>query len=725
MNERQRRFEQEEAARREEVARRAKGATLAYYIIGVFLVLLFGWIFFTSMKTATFHASAWKELADSRRQPDVYTSANRGNIYSDDGTALAISVPMYKTYIDFRARGFEDSLFLPQVDALADTLARYFADRSRNSYKAQLMDGYKKKSLIRLITGEVNHTQLKAMRKMPYLSIRNSNVSGFITEMAIRREKPFGTMASRTIGFLQKDVDSLGVTHGSSGLELSFDSLLCGVPGIDMKVRTSLRYERKTKIPPIDGNDIHTTLNVAIQDITERSLRDMLIEVDADWGCAIVMEVATGEIKALSNLDRHGTGIYSESTNHALADLLEPGSTFKVASICAALEEGYCHPEDTVNVGNGLYTYARRVVRDHNAHKGGYGKITVAQSIWYSSNVGVVKTILRGFENKPEKFLERLDDMSFFKPIHIGIPGTAAAYIDRNVKNWDRTKLPWVSFGYGTMIPPIYICRFYNAIANKGKMMEPYIVSSVENGNKTIEKNSPKVINKKIASDKTLEQVRQMLRDVVAKGTAKEANSPHILIAGKTGTAQRSAGKSGYAGQGHNVSFCGFFPYDDPKYTCMVTVSRPRIGYPSGGRIAGGVVRHIAEQIYATTMTIPLSELQPDSTAVFDQKIMGGKREAIKEALKITNIEKPKMDSGEWLYYGYNLKDSTYQLIQTTEETNIVPHLVGMAPKDAVYLAGKVGCRVQVIGYGHSVSHQSIRAGEKIGKSALLILTLK
>ena len=713
------------AARKEMLVQRGKRAKLWYYSIGVLLSLFGLLILGATAKTALIDGPTWNRFAASMRSPDVYSSANRGNIYADNGTALAISVPMYTVRIDFRAAGFKDSLFLANVDALSDSLSRYFGDRSKGSYKSQLMAGYSKKRQIKIIDFEVNHTQLKAMRKMPYLSYPNSNVSGLVTEMAIRREKPFGTMASRTIGFLKRDVDSLGVTHGSSGLELAFDSLLCGVPGIDMKIRIPKRSVRKTKIPSIDGKDVYTTLNPSIQDITERSLRDMLIEVNADWGCAIVMEVKTGAIKAISNLDRFAEGVYAESTNHAVADLLEPGSTFKVPSILAALEEGYCHPEDTVDVGNGLFPYAKRVVRDHNAHRGGYGKITIAQSIWFSSNVGVAKTILKGFETRPEKYLEWLDKMSFFDPIHLEIPGTAKAYIDRDVKNWDRTKLPWVSFGYGTMVPPLYMCRFYNAIANNGKMMEPYIVSTVEAEGKVLLRNKPKVVNKKIASNQSLSQMRQMLRDVVEKGTAKDVDSPHILIAGKTGTAQRSAGKAGYAGQGHNVAFCGFFPYDNPQYTCMVTVSRPRNGYPSGGRIAGGILRNIAEQIYATTMTVSLSDMVPDSTAVFDTEVLGGRREAVKNAVDISQTKDLQVEKGDWLYHGFNEVDSVYMLNTAVVEEGVVPHLVGMVPRDALYLAESLGLRVQIIGFGREVVRQSIPPGRKFTNNPTLILTLK
>lgn len=708
------------------LVQRSRHASIAYMLMGLVVVFCAIVIFGATFGVAVTNASYWKELDTQSRLPDAYAPASRGNIYSDNGTALAISVPKYTVRIDFGAQGIVDSTFLNNVDGLSKSLSEYFGNKSKGAYKSELMAAFKaKKRAYRLLPFEVSHTQLKALKSMPFLSIPNRNKSGMVVEMTVRREKPFNTMASRTIGYLEKDVDSLQRTHGSSGLEMAFDSILCGTPGVDMRRYIGGTTIRIAKVKPTDGADVHTTINVGIQDITERSLRSMLKEVDADWGCAIVMDVETGEIKALSNLDRISDGVYAERTNHALADLLEPGSTIKVPSIMAALEEGTSHPNDSVDTGNGLYPYGGRVVTDHNAKKGGYGRISVAQSIHYSSNVGVVKVILKAFEKDRKKFVERLDDMAFLEPIELEIPGTAIPRIKRDVNQWDRTSLAWMSFGYETMIPPIYMCRFYNAIANDGKMMQPYIVSSVRDKHKVIEEHKPKVVKKKIASNKTLNQMREMLRGVVTSGTGKDANSPYVAIAGKTGTVQRADGRRGYGEAGHNVSFCGFFPYERPKYTCMVTVSRPRNGYPSGGRIAGGVVRNIAEQIFATTMSLDLDQLKPDSTAHFNIPIYGGSRSTVMDASDLTGVRTHDVSgSKKWLvpHLGEERKLNAFDSYDI--EVGIVPSLVGMAASDAVFVAEKSGLRVLILGHGGVVSHQSIRSGQSFQGHPTITLKL-
>lgn len=710
------------------LTQRSKAASISYMLIGVVIVLSAVVVFLATFTVAVTNAGYWKELDTQSRLADAYAPASRGNIYSDNGTALAISVPKYTVRMDFGAQGIVDSTFYNNIDALSKALADYFGNKGKAAYKNELMTAFKaKKRAHRLLPFEISHTQLKALKEMPFLSIPNRNRSGMVVEMTVRREKPFNTMASRTIGNLEKDVDSLQRTHGSSGLEMAFDSILCGTPGVDMRRYIGGTTIRIAKVKPIDGIDVHTTINVGIQDITERSLRAMLTEVDADWGCAIVMEVETGQIKALSNLDRISEGVYAEKTNHALADLLEPGSTIKVPSIMAALEEGSCEPGDSIETGNGLFPYGGRTVVDHNAKKGGYGRISVAQSIHYSSNVGVVKTVLKAFEKDRQKFVQHLDDMSLLKPIQLEIPGTAAPRIKRDVKQWDRTSLAWMSFGYETMIPPIYMCRFYNAIANDGKMMEPYIVTAIKDKEEFIEKFKPKVVNKKIASSKTLKQMREMLRGVVTQGTGKDADSRYVSIAGKTGTAQRS-GVRGYGNDGHNVSFCGFFPYENPKYTCMVTVSRPRNGYPSGGRIAGGVVRNIAEQIFATTMSMDVDELVPDSTAHFNVVIHAGARTAVKHASDISGISSYDINgSKKWLSPERHSGEEKVHLneFQAFEpERGIVPDLVGVSTTDAVFIAEKAGLRVSISGHGGVVHQQSLRAGQTFNGNPTITLKL-
>lgn len=712
----------------EEREHRVKASYTKYFVIGLVLSLLSVLIFVKTTWTATVDAAAWKGLNAHMHKGNQPTLPRRGNIFSDENTPLAISVPRYEARIDFKAGGFDADLFTAQVDSLAHHLSTYFKDKSTVGYKAHLMRGYERGSRSwKVIDREVSHMELMAMQQMPYLSVGNKNKTGFTTTRFVRRVMPYGSLAQRTIGSLKRDADSLGITHGNSGLELAFDSVLCGEPGLDRFIFVPKRWVPDPIKLPKNGMDVYTTLNVDIQDITERALRETLMEVDADWGCAVVMEVKTGAIRAMTNLDRLGEGRYGERTNHALADLLEPGSTFKSASMLAALSKGGVQPTDTVDVGNGLYRVGRGlVIKDHNAHRGGYGKITYAQAIEFSSNVGTAKAVLHTFGGESpannRAFFDALDGMNIFDQIALEIPGTTKPYIDKNPEAWRPGAMPWISFGYQVQMPPIYTLRFYNAIANGGKMMEPYLVTSVRDAEHEFYKNGPKVKNKQIADKRSITEIQKMLRGVVTNGTGKPMDSPFVQIAGKTGTAQIS-GSGGYAGYGHVVTFCGYFPADDPLYSCIVVVSRPRGVYPSGS-IPGKVLRAVAEQSVATSNAIPLSSYVADSTAVFTQHIGGGIRKSVKEATRLTGSKLPDIvGNGDWACYSPN---DTVEIVRLKDPiTSRMPYMVGMATSDAVFLAEMLGLKVNLIGKGGYVHKQSIPAERKISEGNRVTLTLR
>ena len=447
------------------------------------------------------------------------------------------------------------------------------------------------------------------------------------------------------------------------------------------------------EVEPVPGLDIRTTIDINIQDITEKSLLDMLKSVDAASGTAVVMEVATGEVKAITNMGRLSEGVYGEDTNHAVGDATEPGSTFKVASIMVALEDGVCQPTDTVDVGNGVYMYKRNRMTDHNNNKGGYGRIAVEQAIWYSSNIGVAKTILKGYEDNPMKYWEGLRRIGLMEDLRLDIPDAVRARIrrpDDENNPWSKTTLPWMSFGYETMIPPIYTLAFYNAIANDGRMVRPFFVKELMRDGKTVELFQPEVIRESICSERTLAIVRDMLLGVVEKGTGKDAHSDVVRIAGKTGTAQIASGGV-YRRAGHQVAFCGYFPADAPKYSCIVLIRQPRIGYPSGGRMAGGVLKAIAEKIYATRTAVDVRSIERDSTAVMEPRVKGG---------DMRDVEDASLRAG------------------------LVPRVVGMGAKDAVYLMERAGLRVSLSGAGRVV-RQSILPGQRARAGQSVVLTLK
>ncbi|MFA6876811.1 MAG: penicillin-binding transpeptidase domain-containing protein, partial [Parabacteroides sp.] len=435
---------------------------LVAVVIGIVAIAILGCVF----KTAFIDKDKWEKVAASQEKPNHIVLPGRGNIYSIDGKLMATSVPQFYTYIDFQAEGLRKDSFMHSksngIDSLSICLSRKFKNRTPAGYRAYLLKGLRMKKNNRqypLIEGRISYSDLKELRTFPFLRL-NRNKSGFYTKEMVQRQKPFGTLASRTIGDIYGDIDmSIGVTRGKNGLELQYDSLLRGVAGTSAVRRVAGGWTNVVEIEPIDGMDIRTTIDLNIQDITEKSLMDKLKEIDAVSGTAVVMEVATGEIRAITNMERVREGVYAEAKNHAVADETEPGSTFKVASIMVALDDGLCHPTDTVDVGNGVYMYRGARMTDHNADKGGYHRISVEQAIWYSSNIGVAKTILKAYEKDPMRYAKGLYRTGINANLHLEIPGAGRAKIrmpnDRR-NPWSKTTLPWMSFGYETQIPPIY-----------------------------------------------------------------------------------------------------------------------------------------------------------------------------------------------------------------------------------------------------------------------------
>ncbi|MDO4790245.1 MAG: penicillin-binding protein [Porphyromonas sp.] len=701
-----------------------------FYHLYAWLMVLVGFgIIIKALIVTTTERQMWLEKDKIHQQPDISVLPTRGNIYSAMNTAMAVSVPRYKVSVDFKAAGFKDSIFMANVDSMAWYLSNVLGDKSVRQYKDHLLKAYTagrkgKRRTQRIIPKEISHLEHQQLSQTPYFRIRNKNISGIIEEPVIRRERPYGNMASRTVGFLRSDTDSTGLSHGSSGLELEYDSLLCGVPGISAKKRVSGQWVYPVKKKAVNGCDIHTTIDVNIQDITERALLEKVREFNALWGTAVVMEVETGEIKAMSNLDRKSTGEYNEVVNHALRDLLEPGSTIKVPSVMAVLEDGLASPDDILDVGDGTWLFNKRMVLDHNRHRGGYGDITLAQSIWYSSNVGVAKAVTRGYGNNYKGFRDRLEKMSLLDPISLEIPGTAKPRI-REAKNWDKTSIAWISFGYETQIPPIYMLRFYNGIANNGKVMQPYLVRRIVRDDDVLKHTTPTVIRDRMASNKTIQAIQKMLREVVTGGTAKSALSNSVEISGKTGTAYIAEGKSGY-GREKNVTFAGYFPSSSPKYSIIVVISRPQTALGAGA-VCGPIVKSIAEQIHATTMYRELDDVVPDSLATFRMPIHGGRGDAVERAWEFVidrkDSEKADGKASNWMKYKKDsLGYSSPQELEIAEER--MPSLIGMMPMDAIYLAQKLGLKVHVSDHGAKVVSQSIPAGQRVKPGAQLSIRL-
>lgn len=702
---------------------------VSYFVVVLVLGLVAVGILFRAFETAFVEKETWMQISEKQKRPDRLVLPGRGNIYSSDGKLMATSVPKYYMYIDFKADGFAADTFLHSktqgVDSLAHYLSRKFKNRTPAAYKDYLLKGWKSKSRqYPVYEKQVSYSDLKEIKKYPFLN-QSRYRSGFYTKEMVQRSKPFGSLASRTIGDIYGEIEASGITKGKNGLELQYDSLLRGQSGLSSVRRMGGAWTNVTEIEPVDGMDIRTTIDIDIQDITEKSLVDMLKSIDAESGTAVVMEVSTGEIKAITNMGRIREGVYAETKNHAVADEIEPGSTFKVASMMVALEDGICQPDDTVDVGNGIYMYKGARMTDHNMNRGGYGKITAAQSIWYSSNIGVAKIILKGYENNPAKFVEGLYRVGMNAELNLEIPGAGRSKIrmpDDTVLYWSKTTLPWMSFGYETQVPPIYTLTFFNAIANNGKMMRPMFTKEILENGKTVQSFSSEVIKPSICSKKTLDIIKEMLIGVVEEGTGSAVRSDAIRIAGKTGTAQIASGGV-YRTSGHQVSFCGYFPADEPQYSCIVVIRRPRIGYPSGGTMSGVVVKNIAEKVYSNHMAFDIRKLPVDSTAVLQPVPKAGDLEALDKVLSKFHL-KTDRDSVETNWVLAESGAGTLKLKDIPQQEGLVPRVIGMGAKDAVFLMESAGLQVSLRGMGR-VTSQSISPGQRATKGQTVNLVLK
>jgi cell division protein FtsI (penicillin-binding protein 3) len=691
-----------------------KKIIVRYFVIAVLLVLFAGAILVKACLISFVDGNRWRELGGKQINPNVPVPALRGDIYSCNRELMATTEEYYRLYIDFWAEGIQEDTLRKYVRPLSAELNKLFPQRSASYYENHILHGWNTRSPrnreYRLLDHTVNHLQLNTIRKMPFFN-KGKNRSGlYYSKPLVRRTKPYGTLASRTIGDIYASSDSTRKT-GKNGLELQYDALLKGESGTSTRRKVNGKWINVMDVKPVDGKDIISTIDIHIQDITEKALLNKLQAIDAESGTAVVMETATGEIKAITNMGRIREGVWREVQNYAVSDMSEPGSTFKVVSMMVALEDGLVHPDDLVNTGNGVAMVAGRELRDHNAlrgaiaaadresndpnaSRGGYGLITASKSIRYSSNIGLAKLIEQAYGNKQEKYVESIYKIGFHKDMQLEIPGYGVPRI-RHPKDagqyWSRTTLPWMSFGYETQVPPIYTLSFFNAIANNGKLVKPIFVREIQENGRTVEKKKTEVINSRICSSSTLSSIRQMLDDVVncSDGTGKPARSDKVRIAGKTGTAQLSHGSVGYKAGGiaYQVSFCGYFPAGDPQYSMIVVIRRPRNGPASGGMMCGTVFKIIAEEIYSRNIITNTKEFPADTIHP-------------KEALVKKHWEDLKTEAG------------------------LVPNVKGMGAQDAVYVMEKAGLYVNLTGRGTVVA-QSIPAGSAVVKGRTVGLQLK
>lgn len=667
----------------------------------------------------------WKDVADRFVKENVVIRPTRGNIISADGKLMASSLPEYKIYMDFRVQSSkQDTMLMNHLQEICNGLHEIFPDRSAQDFRKHILKGRRAKSRhFLLYPKRISYIQYKEVKKLPLFN-QSKNISGLHEEVFNQRKKPFGSLAMRTLGDMFPDM----AQGAKNGLELTYDSLLKGENGITHRQKVMNKYLNIVDKPAIDGYDVITTIDVDMQDIAEKALVDQLKNLDAVFGVAVVMDVATGEVKANVNMTKAGDGKYYEMRNLAVSNLMEPGSTFKTASIMVALEDKYITPNYKVDTKNGMVNMYGSWMKDWNWYKGGYGEIDVTRILEVSSNVGVSSIIDKFYGKDPQKFIDGLRRMSIDKPLNLGFVGEASPRIKGPKERYfAKTTLPWMSIGYETMIPPIYMLNFYNAIANNGVMVKPKFVKAIARNGEIVEEYPTEIVNPKICSDETLQQIQTILRKVVSEGLAKPAGSKQFSVSGKTGTAQISQGKAGYKANGvsYLVSFCGYFPSEAPKYSCIVSIQIPH-GPASGGLQAGSVFSRIAERIYAKHLVKNIAQAK-DSTAVLIPDVAQGDITETAYVLKQLNV---KSNSAS-IPYSFNpvwgkakTTDSYVELSTAQPDKKRVPNVVGMGAKDAVYLLESYGMKVHLSGVG-KVHTQSIPSGSMVRKGEYITLTLK
>ena len=658
--------------------------------------------------------SKWRKVAANTSLKYRTIKATRGNIYSDDGSLLATSLPFYRVCLDPTIA--TDEVFRQSIDSLSIRLSRFYGDKTPTEYKQKLTNARKAKRQYLIINRvQIGYQDKKRMEDWP-LFREGRYRGGVIFEKVDERFKPFSTLANRTIGYLNEN-------EYGAGLEYSFNQHLRGRNGEALFQKMAggswKQVFGETDARPVEGSDIVTTLDVNLQDVAESALLRHLQAHAADRGCVVVMEVATGHIKAISNLSRNNAGYYGETYNYAVGSngLRDPGSTFKLASMIALLEDSNLRLSDTVDTGNGAYKFYNQTVRDHKP--GGYGKITIKEAFENSSNIAVAKLVDEHFRLSPDRFMQYIRNMHLTEPLGFQLKGEGIPKFPP-LNKWSGITLPWMSHGYGIEITPLQTLTLYNAVANNGRMVQPILVSAIKKADKIEQEFSPVVLNDQVCSKETLAEVRLMLEGVVENGTAKNIRDSHYAIAGKTGTAQMLV--NGRYLKKYYTSFAGYFPADRPKFSCIVVIDNPK-GYSQyGSDVAAPVFKEIADKIYARDLqmhhpyvAVPL--MQPEIFPL----IQAGYQPELSEICRTLGIEQKMGGGDEWVQASIDSNQIAWKPKKVPMES--VPDVRGMTLRDALYLLENKGLRVEYDGEGR-VNRQSQVPGVRALKGSIIKLDL-
>jgi len=676
-----------------------------------------------------FEGSHWRSMSDSLHQRFIALDAERGTIYSEDGQMLSTSIPTFDIYIDFNADGLREKKgkrFKENVDSFAIAMANYFGDKSPGQYKKELWSAYRNNERYYPLKKKLSFESYKAFRDFPLVRL-GRNKSGAIVEVNTKRLSPFGLLANRTIGLSREHIASNGkIKKQNVGLERSYDTLLSGHDGQKL-VRfiaggTAIPVEG-SQTDPEHGRDIFTTLDVNIQDITEMALMRMMLQCEGPYGTAIVMETSTGKIKAIANLGRRPDGTYWEDDNYALR-ATEPGSTIKLATLLAVLEKGTSQITDVVEVGSaGRLQVGTKIVTD--AERSPRSSLTVMECFSHSSNVGMSKLAYKAFAKEPEELKEYLHryHLDTRSPIDLtDVPKPSMAPL--NQKGSAEGNMLWMSFGYGIQVSPLHTLTLYNAIANNGTMMKPYLVSNVQSNGVITKQFGPVVMEKELCRPEVVKAARASMEAVVTEGTARKVlRDLPFTVAGKTGTAHVSDGKIKYDHGVYQASFVGYFPADKPQYTCIVVIrTKPHAGSHYGGTLAAPVFREIATKLYAMYVEKKdpsLYAAKKDSSAFF----YAGLTRDIQKVLGMMNMKYNDSAAEQTWSHMYANEHSQPVVRAMLVREMIMPNVRGMGLKDALYLLENMGVKVAIKGKG-KITTQSIAPGTTLGKGVTVMLQL-
>lgn len=688
----------------------------AYFLFALITMLAIA-VVFQLISIQFINGKQYRDLVEEYTTVYREVPAARGNIYDENNNLLATSLPFFEIRFDTKADGIKPDTFKKYRDSLAFQLANTFNDISAKEYAVNIQKAYNSNNRYYLLKRKVNYIEYKALQKMPLLK-KGKNGGGLIAVQSSKRVLPFQNLALRTIGYVRDTTRAESV-----GLELSMNKYLAGQDGNRLMQKIPggwIPIEGENEIEPINGLDIVTTLDIKLQDIADNALRNALIKHNADHGCAIVMETETGKIKALVNLTNHN-GNCAEDYNYAIAESVEPGSTFKTSTYLAMLEDDVLNFDEKVDISQGTWNIYGQTVHDAETHDK-LPQSNVTEVFAVSSNIGAAKLIEKYYKTNPNKFIEKLQQFHLHEKTGIDLKGEQNPYIKTvNEKSWSRVSLPWMSFGYEVSLTPLQIACFYNTIANNGKMMKPYLVNQVKKNNRVIESFKPITVDKSIASKNTIKKIQYLLRQVFENehGTAHSLNSSYIKLSGKTGTTQIASGKRGYKlNAAHRSSIAGFFPSDNPKYTCVVVISNP-VGEYYGGKVAGPVFKEIAEKYFAhqSIETENITNILIDSIVKLPNS--AGLTEEINKTYDKLHIAYNNDTESEYVAYSNN--ENSVKANERKILNNTMPNLKGFGMRDALFILENYGLNVKTVGKG-KVIEQSPEPNSTIKRGNYVLL---